>query len=68
MKAAAGPTSCQRPELAAQAIRAGLVDEFHLFPTPILGGATALPDGVRLQLNCWTSADSTTARFTSTTA
>ena len=40
------------PELAAQAIRAGLVDEFHLFLTPILVGSgnRALPDGVRLQL------------------
>jgi dihydrofolate reductase len=40
-------------ELAAQAFRAGLVDECHLFLNPIVigGGTQALPDGVRLQLN-----------------
>jgi dihydrofolate reductase len=40
------------PDLAAQAIRAGLVDEYHLFLTPIVvgGGTQSLPDGVRLQL------------------
>ena len=40
------------PELAAQAIKAGLVDEFHLFLVPIVvgGGNQALPDHVRLQL------------------
>ena len=40
------------PELAAQALRAGLVDECHLFLNPVLvgGGARALPDGVRLEL------------------
>jgi dihydrofolate reductase len=40
------------PDLAAQAIRAGLVDEIHLFLTPILvgGGKQALPDGVRVKL------------------
>jgi dihydrofolate reductase len=40
------------PELAAQAIEAGLVDEIHLFLTPIMvgGGTRALPDGVRLKL------------------
>jgi dihydrofolate reductase len=40
------------PELAAQAIRAGLVDELHLFLTPIVvgGGNSALPDDVRLEL------------------
>ena len=40
------------PALAAQAIRAGLVDEFHLFLVPIMvgGGKPALPDGVRVQL------------------
>jgi dihydrofolate reductase len=39
-------------ELAAEAIRAGLVDEWHLFPNPVLVGAgtAALPDGVRLEL------------------
>jgi dihydrofolate reductase len=40
------------PELAGQAIQAGLVDELHLFATPIVvgGGTHALPDGVRLPL------------------
>jgi dihydrofolate reductase len=40
------------PELAANAIRAGLVDELHLFLTPIVvgGGKRSLPDDVRLQL------------------
>jgi dihydrofolate reductase len=40
------------PELAGQAIKAGLVDEYHLFITPVVvgGGTPALPDGVRLEL------------------
>jgi dihydrofolate reductase len=40
------------PELAGQALAAGLVDECHLFLVPLtLGGGTrALPDGVLLQL------------------
>lgn len=40
------------PNLAAQAITAGLVDEFHLFVVPFVigGGTRALPDDVRLQL------------------
>jgi len=40
------------PVLAAQAIRAGLVDEFHLFVVPIVvgGGKPALRGNVRLQL------------------
>jgi dihydrofolate reductase len=40
------------PELAAQAIKAGLVDECHLFVAPIVvgGGKRSLPDNVRLQL------------------
>jgi dihydrofolate reductase len=39
-------------ELAAQAIRAGLVDEYHLFLSPIVvgGGTPFLPHGVRLPL------------------
>ena len=38
--------------LGGQAIRAGLVDEYHLFVAPILvgGGTHVLPDGVRLEL------------------
>ena len=40
------------PDLAAQALKAGLVDEIHLFLTPIIigGGTQALPDHVRLKL------------------
>ena len=39
-------------ELAAQAIKAGLVDECHLFLSPVVvgGGKRALPDGVRWPL------------------
>ena len=40
------------PGLAAQAFKAGLVDECHLFLTPIMvgGGKKSLPDNVRLKL------------------
>jgi dihydrofolate reductase len=40
------------PELAAHAFKAGLVDECHLFVTPIVvgGGKQSLPDRVRLEL------------------
>ena len=40
------------PELAGQALAAGLVDECHLFLVPVLmgGGTRALPDGLRLQM------------------
>jgi dihydrofolate reductase len=40
------------PEIAAQALAAGLVDECHLFLAPVVvgGGTRALPDGVRLSL------------------
>jgi dihydrofolate reductase len=40
------------PKLAAQAIRAGLVDEWHLFVAPIIvaGGKRSLPDDVRVGL------------------
>ena len=39
-------------ELAGQALVAGLVDELHVFATPVLvgGGARALPDSARLNL------------------
>ena len=39
-------------ELAAQAIRSGLVDEYQLFLVPVFvgGGTQALPDGVRVNL------------------
>lgn len=41
------------PNLAAQAIRAGLVDEYHLFVVPILigGGKRILPSDVWVKLN-----------------
>jgi dihydrofolate reductase len=40
------------PELAAQAFKAGLVDECHLILAPIVvgGGTEALPEGLRLEL------------------
>jgi dihydrofolate reductase len=40
------------PELAAHALRAGLVDELHLFVTPVAvgGGNRSLPDNLRLEL------------------
>ena len=40
------------PELAAEAIRAALVDEIHLIISPVVvgGGTRALPGAVRLQL------------------
>jgi dihydrofolate reductase len=40
------------PDLAAQAIKAGLVDEYHLFVAPIVvgGGKHSLPNNVRVQL------------------
>jgi len=40
------------PDLAAQAIEAGLVDELHLFLAPVVvgGGKPSLPDKVRLEL------------------
>jgi dihydrofolate reductase len=53
MKATAGrDISVGGPNLAAQAIRGGLVDELHLFLVPIVvgGGKPALPDNVRVKL------------------
>ncbi|MDQ6898693.1 MAG: dihydrofolate reductase family protein [Candidatus Dormibacteraeota bacterium] len=40
------------PDLAAQAIRAGVVDEWHLFVAPVVvgGGTQTLPKDVRLKL------------------
>ena len=40
------------PNLAAQAFRSGLIDECHLFLTPIIvgGGKQSLPDDVKLEL------------------
>jgi dihydrofolate reductase len=44
--------SVDGPTLAAQAIAAGLVDEYHLFTTTSVvgGGKRFFPDGVRLDL------------------
>ena len=53
MKASAGrDITVGGPDLAAQAIKAGLVDECHLFITPIVvgGGKQSLPHNVRLEL------------------
>jgi dihydrofolate reductase len=53
IKAAGGrDISVGGPDLAAQAIKAGLVDEYHLFLTPIVvgGGKRSLPDNVRVRL------------------
>jgi dihydrofolate reductase len=49
---AAHDISVGGPSLAAEAIRAGLVDEYHLLLTPILvgGGTPSLPHDVRLEL------------------
>ncbi|MGP3976384.1 dihydrofolate reductase family protein [Streptomyces sp. 8N114] len=40
------------PELAAHAVRAGLVDEWQLFLVPVVvgGGKRHFPDGVRTRL------------------
>jgi dihydrofolate reductase len=58
------------PDLAAQALEAGLVDEYHLFVAPNLVGAA---NGRSLQTsawssNCWTNAVSRAAYFTFATA
>jgi dihydrofolate reductase len=53
MKARPGPdTSLGGPYLAAQAIRAGLVDELHVLVSPVVVGAGTpfLPADVRLRL------------------
>jgi dihydrofolate reductase len=53
LKAGAGrDMSVGGPDLAARAIKAGLVDEYHLFVTPIVvgGGKQSLPDSVRVSL------------------
>jgi dihydrofolate reductase len=41
------------PELAGQALHAGLVDDVHLFVSPVVvgGGTAALPDDLRLDLD-----------------
>jgi dihydrofolate reductase len=49
---AEGDLTVGGPDLAGQALAAGLVDELHLFVAPVVvgGGTRALPDGVRLEL------------------
>jgi hypothetical protein len=51
------------PNLATHAIKAGLVDEHHLFVNPILvgGGTSYFPDDTRVGSSYWTSAASATA-------
>ena len=51
-ESAARDLSVGGPGLAALAIAAGLVDECHLFVSPVVvgGGTRALPDNVRLEL------------------
>ena len=48
----AGDISIAGPTLAAQAIAAGLVDEYQLLVVPVVvgGGTRYLPDGIRLDL------------------
>ena len=48
----AGEVSVGGPTLAAAAIAAGLVDEYHLYVTPVLvgGGTPAFPPGIRVGL------------------
>ena len=53
MKATAeGDISVGGPNLAAHAIKAGLVDEYHLFVNPVLvgGGTSSFPDDTRIGL------------------
>lgn len=53
LKAAAGQDIIiGGPHLAASAFKAGLIDEVHLFLTPIIvgGGKQALPSNIRLEL------------------
>ncbi len=53
MKATAGrDLTVGGPDLAAQALKAGLVDECHLFLAPIIvgGGRQSLPSNLRLEL------------------
>jgi dihydrofolate reductase len=49
---AGGDLTVGGPNLAAEAIRAGLLDEYHAFVAPIVvgGGKRSLPDDVRLEL------------------
>jgi dihydrofolate reductase len=53
------------PELAAQALRAGLVDELHLFVAPVLVGVgtRSLPSMTIPGSSCWTNAVSAAGWF-----
>jgi dihydrofolate reductase len=48
-----GDVSVGGPGLAASVIRAGLVDEYQMFVTPVVvgGGTAVFPDGVRARLD-----------------
>ena len=48
-----GDVSVGGPGLAASAIRAGLVDEYQVFVTPVVvgGGTSVFPDGARARLD-----------------
>lgn len=48
-----GAVSVGGPTLAAEAIKAGLVDEYQFFVTPLVvgGGLPALPSGIRMSLD-----------------
>ena len=52
VRSSAGDTVIGGPTLAAHAIRAGLVDEFHAFVAPVVvgGGTHWLPEGLRVDL------------------
>jgi len=52
VRSSAGDTVIGGPTLAAHAIRAGLVDEFHAFVAPVIvgGGTHWLPEGLRVDL------------------
>jgi dihydrofolate reductase len=49
---AGGDIAIGGPELAGQAMDAGLIDLYHMFLVPVLvgGGKRAIPDGVRAEL------------------
>ena len=52
VRSSVGDVGIGGPTLAAQAIRAGIVDEFHAWVAPVIvgGGTHWLPEGVRVDL------------------